>query len=227
MIWVNFNLIRGVAMSKLRVSCYAVSVDGYGAGPDQSLEHPLGKGGEQLHEWFFPTQTFQRMLGGGEGSLGLDNDYARRGMENLGAWILGRNMFGPVRGPWPDEEWKGWWGPNPPYHTPVFVLTHHARAPLVMEGGTVFHFVTGGIEEALRLARQAANGKDVRVGGGAATIRQYLRAGLIDEIHLAQSPILLGAGEPLFEGIDLPKLGYKLVRHESSAAATHLIIARE
>ncbi len=227
MIWVNFNLIGGVAMSKLRVACFAVSVDGYGAGPDQCLENPLGRGGEQLHEWFFPTQTFQAMLGGGEGSLGLDNDYARRGMENLGAWILGRNMFGPVRGPWPDEQWKGWWGPNPPYHTPVFVLTHHACAPLVMEGGTVFHFVTGGIEEALRLARQAANGKDVRVGGGVATIRQYLRAGLIDEIHLAQSPILLGAGEPLFEGIDLPKLGYKLVRHESSAAATHLIIAKE
>lgn len=214
-------------MSKLRVACFAVSVDGYGAGPDQSLENPLGRGGERLHEWFVPTQTFQAMHGGSGGSLGLDNDYARRGMENLGAWILGRNMFGPVRGPWPDEHWQGWWGPNPPYHTPVFVLSHYERAPLVMEGGTVFHFVTGGIEEALRLAREAANGKDVRVGGGAATIRQYLRARLIDEIHLAQSPILLGAGEYLFEGIDLPTLGYKVVRHESSASATHLILARE
>jgi len=227
MIWVNFNLIVEVAMSKLRVACFAVSVDGFGAGPDQSLENPLGKGGPQLHRWFFPTQTFQAMHGSGEGSLGLDNDYARRGMENLGAWILGRNMFGPVRGPWPDEEWKGWWGPNPPYHTPVFVLSHHPRAPLVMEGGTVFHFVTGGIEEALRLARDAAKGKDVRIGGGPATIRQYLRAGLIDEIHLVQSPVLLGAGENLFDGIDLAQLGYKVLSNESSAAATHLIIARQ
>lgn len=227
MIWVNFNLIGEVAMSKLRVACFAVSVDGYVAGPDQSLDNPLGKGGERLHDWFFPTHTFQAMHGGGAGNLGLDDDYARRGMENLGAWILGRNMFGPVRGPWPDEEWKGWWGPNPPYHTPVFVLSHHARPPLSMEGGTVFHFVTGGIEEALRMAREAANGKDVRVGGGAATIRQYLRARLIDEMHLVQSPVLLGSGESLFEGIDLPRLGYKVVRHESSSAATHLIIARE
>jgi dihydrofolate reductase len=226
MIWVNFNLIGEVAMSKLRVACFAVSVDGFGAGPEQSLENPLGKGGEELHQWFFPTHTFQSMHGGGEGSLGLDNDFARRGMENLGAWILGRNMFGPVRGPWPDESWRGWWGPNPPYHTPVFILSHHARPPLVMEGGTVFHFVTGGYEEALRLAREAAGGKDVRIGGGAATIRQYLHAGLIDEMHIVQSPILLGAGEPLFTGIDLKQLGYSVVRREASAAATHLLISK-
>lgn len=227
MIWVNFNLIGEVAMSKLRVACFAISVDGFGAGPDQGLDNPLGKGGEELHRWFFPTRTFQTMHGGGEGSLGLDNDYAKRGMDNLGAWILGRNMFGPVRGPWPDESWRGWWGPNPPYHTPVFVLSHYKRPPLVMEGGTVFHFVTGGYEEALSLAREAAGDKDVRIGGGAATIRQYLRAGLIDEMHIVQSPLLLGAGEHLFEGIDLKQLGYSVVRHEASSAASHLLISKD
>jgi len=227
MIWINFNLIGAIAMSKLRVQCFSISVDGFGAGPDQSLENPLGVGGLRLHDWVFPTQAFQAMHGGGQGAIGLDNDYAQRGMENLGAWILGRNMFGPVRGPWPDDQWRGWWGPNPPYHTPVFVLTHHARAPLEMEGGTVFHFVTGGIEEALRLARAAAGGKDVRLGGGVETVRQYLRAGLVDEIHLAQSPVLLGAGENLFEGLDLRELGYAIVRHEASAAATHLTIRKE
>jgi len=227
MIWVNFNLIGEIAMSKLRVQCFSISVDGFGAGPEQSLENPLGIGGVQLHDWVFPTQAFQAMHGGAGGSAGLDNDYAQRGMENLGAWILGRNMFGPVRGPWPDDSWKGWWGPNPPYHTPVFVLSHYERAPLEMEGGTVFHFVTGGIEEALRLARAAAQGKDIRLGGGVSTVRQYLRAGLVDEIHLAQSPVLLGSGENLFEGIKLPELGYKIVRQEASALATHLTIHKE
>jgi dihydrofolate reductase len=226
MIWVNSNLITGVSMSKLRVQCFAISVDGYGAGPRQSLDNPLGVGGERLHDWMFPTQVFQSMYGAGQGTSGLDNDYAQRGMENLGAWILGRNMFGPFRGPWPDEDWRGWWGPNPPYHTPVFVLSHHARAPLVMEGGTTFHFVTAGIEEALRLARRAADGKDVRLGGGAATIRQYLRAGLVDEMHLVQSPVLLGEGEHLFDGINLVELGYTVRHHEASAAATHLSICK-
>lgn len=227
MIWVNFNLIWEIAMSKLRVQCFSISVDGFGAGPEQSLENPLGIGGVQLHDWVFPTQAFQSMHGGAGGATGLDNDYAQRGMENLGAWILGRNMFGPVRGPWPDDSWKGWWGENPPYHTPVFVLSHYARAPLAMEGGTVFHFVTGGIEEALRLAREAAQGKDVRLGGGVSTVRQYLRAGLVDEIHLAQSPVLLGSGENLFEGMSLPELGYKIVRQEASPLATHLTIHKE
>lgn len=213
-------------MSKLRVQCFTVSVDGYGAGPQQSLQQPLGAGGENLHGWLVPTQAFQSLFGSEQGSTGIDNDYALRGMENIGAWILGRNMFGPVRGAWPDESWRGWWGDNPPYHTPVFVLTHHARPPLEMEGGTVFHFVTGGIEQALRLARAAAQGKDVRLGGGVATIRQYLQAGLVDEMHLAQSSILLGAGESLFEGLDLPALGYQLIRQEAGPAATHLFISK-
>src|SRR6187551_1600204 len=173
-------------MSRLRVNAFSLSLDGYGAGPDQSLEHPLGKGGEALHEWVFPTRSFQSVHGEGGGTTGVDDDFAARAMLNLGAWILGRNMFGPIRGPWPDEEWKGWWGPNPPYHVPTFILTHHARAPITMEGGTVFHFVTGGINEALDLARKAAGDKDIRIGGGAATVRQYLQAGLIDEMHLAQ-----------------------------------------
>ena len=214
-------------MSKLRVNCFAVSLDGFGAGPDQSLENPLGKGGPSLHQWFFPTRTFQRMLfGKDEGTTGLDDDFAARGIENLGAWILGRNMFGPVRGPWPDESWKGWWGANPPYHVPVFVLTHHKRASLPMEGGTVFHFVTDGFEAALKRAREAAGGRDVRVGGGPATIRQYLRAGLIDEMHLVVSPVLLGSGEPLFAGIDLVQLGYRVSEHAASKAATHVVLTK-
>lgn len=214
-------------MSKVRVQCFSISVDGFGAGPSQDIDNPLGTGGERLHDWMIPTRTFQSMLGAGQGTVGIDNDYAARGMANLGAWILGRNMFGPVRGPWPDEQWRGWWGANPPYHTPVFVLTHHARHPIEMEGGTVFHFVTGGIEEALRLARKAAGKRDVRIGGGVATVRQYLRARLVDEIHLAQSPILLGAGEHLFDGLDLLALGYRLEEHTSSAAATHLTILKQ
>jgi len=214
-------------MSKLRVSCFTVSLDGYGAGPSQDEQNPLGRGGIDLHRWLVSTRTFQRVHGrAGEGTTGVDDDFARRGDENVGAWILGRNMFGPVRGPWPDERWRGWWGENPPYHVPVFVLTHHARRPLEMEGGTMFHFVTGGIEEALRRAREAAGGADVRIGGGAATIRQYLRARLVDEMHIAISPVLLGAGESLLEGVDLRALGYVVTAHVPSAAAMHIVIGR-
>jgi dihydrofolate reductase len=214
-------------VSKLRVSCFSVSVDGYGAGPNQDEQNPLGRNGLELHQWIFPTRAFQSMHGqGDQGTTGIDDDFGRRGMENLGAWILGRNMFGPVRGPWPDESWRGWWGENPPYHVPVFVLTHHARPPLEMEGGTTFHFVTGGIEEALRRAREAAGGADVRVGGGPETIRQYLRARLVDEMHLAVAPALLGSGESLFAGLDLRALGYRVTEHVPSAAATHIVIVR-
>lgn len=214
-------------MSKLRVHCFAISVDGYGAGPDQDRENPLGIGGVALHEWVFPTRTFQKMLfGKSGGTTGIDDNFAARGIENIGAWILGRNMFGPIRGPWPDESWKGWWGGNPPYHVPVFVLTNHARAPLTMEGGTIFHFVTDGIHAALKRATEAANGRDVRLGGGVATIRQYLKAGLVDEMHVAISPVLLGAGEHLFSGIDLPKLGYRRTEHVPSANATHFVLKR-
>src|SRR5262249_47167480 len=177
-------------MSRLRVHCFALSLDGFGAGPNQDLQNPLGVGGTALHEWFFPTRTFQRMFGNGEGTTGIDDDFARRGFEGIGAWILGRNMFGPIRGPWTDDSWKGWWGDDPPYHTPVYVLSHHARAPVVMAGGTTFFFVTDGIQAALTRAREAAGGKDVRLGGGVATIRQYLLAGLIDEMHLAVSPMV-------------------------------------
>lgn len=196
-------------MPRLIVHSYTISLDGYGAGPDQSLEAPLGVGAENLHTWMLRTQYFQRThFGKDEGDLGTDNDMAAQGMENIGAWIMGRNMFGPVRGPWPNEDWKGWWGPNPVYHVPVFVLTHHPRPSLVMEGGTTFHFVTEGIEVALDHARAAAGTRDVRVGGGAATVRQYLQAKLIDELLIAVSPVLLGAGEPLLARIDLKKLGY-------------------
>jgi dihydrofolate reductase len=211
-------------MTKVRVACFAVSLDGYGAGPRQSVENPLGEGGTALHQWFFPTRTFQSMLfGREEGTTGLDDDYARRGSENLGAWILGRNMFGPIRGDWPDDAWKGWWGESPPYHVPVFVLTHYARKPLEMAGGTTFHFVTGGIEEALRRAKDAAGAKDVRIGGGVATVRQYLQAGLVDEMHLVFSPALLGAGEPLLAGLDLPALGFRVAQHAASEAALHVV----
>jgi dihydrofolate reductase len=210
-------------MSKLRVNCFALSVDGYGAGSRQDQDHPLGVGGKRLHEWFYPTRTFKAMFGGTEGTTGIDDDYARRGTENLGAWILGRNMFGPVRGAWPNDEWKGWWGENPPYHVPVFVLTHHPRSSIEMAGGTTFHFVTGGIHEALERAREVAGPKDIRVGGGVETIRQYLRARLVDEMHLAISPVLLGSGEHLLTGLDLPALGYQVVEHASSEAAMHLV----
>jgi dihydrofolate reductase len=212
-------------MSKVRVNCFAISLDGYGAGPRQALENPLGVGGEGLHQWFFPTKTFQKMLfGKDEGTTGVDDDYARRGAENLGAWILGRNMFAPSRGAWPDDSWKGWWGDNPPYHVPVFVLTHHPRKSIEMQGGTTFRFVTDGIDEALMMAKDAAGAKDVRIGGGAATVRQYLQARLVDEIHLAVSPVLLGSGEHLLSGLDLPALGYRVAQHASSEAAMHVVL---
>jgi dihydrofolate reductase len=213
-------------MSKLRVHCFALSIDGFGAGPDQDRDHPLGVGGTALHAWFRATRTFRSMFGGADGTTGVDDDYARRGVDNLGAWILGRNMFGPVRGPWPDDAWKGWWGDDPPYHVPVFVLTHHARADLEMEGGTTFHFVTDGIEEALRRARAAAGSRDVRVGGGVSTIRAYLRAGLVDRMHLAITPVLLGAGEPLLAGLDLGALGYQVTEHAVSETTLHVVLAR-
>ena len=213
-------------MAKLRVQCFGISLDGFGAGPDQDLANPLGIGGPAIFEWFFGTRTFQSMHGDAEGSTGLDDAFAVRGFANIGAWILGRNMFGPVRGPWLDDEWKGWWGPSPPYHTPVFVLTHHPRPSLVMEGGTVFHFVTEGIHAALDLAREAAGGKDVRVGGGVATIRQYLQAGLVDEMHLVVSPVLLGGGEPLLAGIDMKRLGFVCSEHASSEKAMHVVLTR-
>jgi dihydrofolate reductase len=213
-------------MAKVRVNAFAISVDGHGAGPDQSLEHPLGVGGKALHLWAFQTRTFRTMFGQEGGSTGVDDAFAARGFENVGAWILGRNMFGPIRGDWPDESWKGWWGPNPPYHTPVFVLTNHARPPLEMEGDTVFHFVTDGIHAALDRAKSAAGDKDVRIGGGAATIRQYLRAGLIDEMHLVLTPTLLGTGEPLLVGLDLVKLGYRIVEQTLTEAAMHIVFAR-
>jgi len=213
-------------MSRLRVACFAVSLDGFGAGPHQSLENPLGVGGMGLHEWFFPTRTFQKsVLGKDEGATGLDDDFARRGMENLGAWILGRNMFAPGRGAW-DESWKGWWGDNPPYHVPVFILTHHPRKSIEMAGGTTFHFVTGGIDEALMRAKDAAGAKDVRIGGGAATIRQYVQAGYVDEMHLVFSPVLLGSGEPLLAGLDLLALGYRVVEHAMSNSAMHVRLER-
>lgn len=214
-------------MSKLVIRAFSVSLDGYGAGPDQSLDNPLGVGGLALHEWAFHTRTFREKVFGQEGgSTGVDEDFAARSFENLGAWILGRNMFGPVRGDWPDENWKGWWGDNPPYHCPVFVLTHYPRVSITMEGGTVFHFVTDGIHAALKRAMEAANGRDVRIGGGVATIRQYLQAGLVDEMHLAFSPVMLGQGEPLFAGIDLLKLGFHVSEHVPTERATHIVVTK-
>jgi dihydrofolate reductase len=214
-------------VKKVRVSCFTISIDGFGAGPKQDLENPLGVGGTSMHEWFFPTKTFQKtVLGKDGGASGMDDDIAARGMAGLGAWILGRNMFGPVRGPWPDDKWKGWWGDEPPYHTPVFVLTHHAREPLTMKGGTTFHFVTGGIGEALERARAAAKDLDVRIGGGVATIREYLKAGLIDEMHLAISPALLGSGEHLLSGIDLLALGFRRAEHIATPSAMHVFLRR-
>ena len=213
-------------MTRVRVESFTISIDGYAAGPDQDLDNPLGVGGTNLHQWFIPTRTFQTIHGAGDGTTGVDDDFAARGFNNVGAWILGRNMFGPVRGPWPDMSWKGWWGDNPPYHVPVFVLTHHARPSIQMEGGTTFHFVTGGIHEALDRAREAANGMDVRIGGGANVIRQYLQAALIDELHIAISPILLGRGERLFEGADLLALGYECVEFTGTEKATHIVLRR-
>jgi len=214
-------------MSRLRVNCFSLSLDGYGAGPDQSLDTPLGVGGESLHGWMVKTETFQKQYGSGSGTTGPGNDFTVRGFENIGAWILGRNMFGSVRGDWKDESWKGWWGDNPPYHTDVFVLTHHARKPIEMNGGTTFYFVTDGIQSALNKARASAKGKDIRLGGGVNTIRQYLEAGLIDEIHVAVSPILLGAGEHLLEGINLPALGFEQVEYVSTPDAAHYVLTKK
>jgi len=213
-------------MSRVRVSSFAISLDGYGAGAGQDLQNPLGRGGPDVMEWFFHTRAWRRMQGQQGGETGVDNDMAERGFDRVGAWILGRNMFGPVRGPWPDENWRGWWGEEPPYHTPVFVLTHHPRQSLKMAGGTVFHFVTDGIDSALKQAKTAAGGRDVRVGGGVATIRQYLQAGSIDELHLALSPVLLGSGEHLMNGLDLPALGYECTEHVAGKRALHVFLRK-
>ena len=213
-------------MSKLRVQSFAISVDGYGAGPGQSLEHPLGVGGPELMEWFFHTRLWQRMQGNDGGETGIDNRIVEQGFEGIGAWILGRNMFGPIRGPWPDDSWKGWWGDEPPYHTPVFVLTNHPRPPLTMRGGTEFRFIAGGIHAALEQATAAAGGRDVRLGGGVSTIRQYLRAALIDELHLAIRPVLLGAGENLLHDIDMRNLGYECVKYVAGERAMHVYLRK-
>lgn len=212
-------------MQKLRVESFSISIDGFGAGPNQNLENPLGVGGEDLHQWLIPTQVFQEM-GGKDGTTGIDNDFAKRGFTNIGAWILGRNMFGPIRGPWPDDDWKGWWGENPPYHVPVYVLTHHQREPIEMEGGTTFYFVTEGIHAALDRAYDSADGKDVRLGGGVHTIQQYLDAKLIDELHIAIAPVLLGAGERLFSDINLVELGYTCTDHVTTDHATHMVLKK-
>jgi len=212
--------------SKLKVMAFAVSVDGFGAGPHQTLQDPLGQGGLALHEWFFHTRCFAQMHAGDGGDEDIDDAWAWRSFENVGAWIMGRHMFGPVRGPWPDESWRGWWGDDPPYHVPVFVLTHHPRPSLQMKGGTEFHFITGGILEALKRAREAARGKDVRIGGGVATVRQYLQAGLVDEMHLVQTPALLGRGEALLHGIDLLAMGFQRIEHQTSAYAQHVLLKK-
>ena len=213
-------------MPKVRVAGFSVSLDGFGAGPEQSLQDPLGKRGKELHSWAFPTRTFQTMFGKEGGSEGVDDDYARRSMDGFGAFILGRNMFGPVRGEWPDESWKGWWGDNPPYHAPTFILTHYARDPIVMEGGTTFYFVTDGIEAALEQAKAAAGDRDVKIGGGVSTVRQYLQARLIDELHFAFSPVMLGKGEAMFAGIDLPALGFSVTETAATDLATHIVLSR-
>ena len=211
---------------KLRVQSFAISIDGYGAGPNQDLQHPLGVGGPELMEWFSPTRVWRKMHGHDDGETGLDNGFAEQGFVGIGAWILGRNMFGPIRGPWPDDSWKGWWGDEPPYHTPVFVLTHHPRPPLKMAGGTEFLFVTAGIHAALAQASAAAGGRDVRVGGGVSTVRQYLRAALIDEVHLAVRPVLLGSGEHLLHDIDMRALGYECTRYVAGERATHVFLRK-
>jgi dihydrofolate reductase len=213
-------------MAKVRVLCFAVTLEGYSAGPDQDLQNPLGVGGFAMMEWFLHTKVWRAMHGQPDGETGTDNAMAEKGFANIGAWVLGRNMFGPVRGPWPDESWKGWWGDEPPYHTPVFVLTHHPRPPLPMAGGTEFRFVTGGVHDALAQATAAAGGRDVRIGGGASTVRQYLRAGLIDDLHLAVRPVLLGSGEALFAGLDLPALGYECTGHVAGERAMHVFLRK-
>lgn len=214
-------------MSKVRVAGFSLSLDGFGAGVGQSLDDPLGKRGMELHPWLFGTRMFHAMTGQPGGAQGVDDDYAVRSMAGFGAFILGRNMFGPVRGPWPDASWEGWWGDDPPYHAPTFVLTHHPRAPIQMQGGTIFHFVTDGIEAALEQACAAAGGKDVKIGGGVSTVRQYLQAGLVDELHFAIAPVVLGRGEAMFAGLDLPALGFRVVEHTSTPAATHVRLARQ
>ncbi|MBW7881159.1 MAG: dihydrofolate reductase [Caldilineaceae bacterium] len=214
-------------MTTVRVESFTISLDGYGAGPNQDINNPMGVGGAGLHQWAFPTRTFQRaLMGSDQGTTGIDDDFAARGFTNIGAWIIGRNMFSPIRGAWPDMNWKGWWGENPPYHVPVFILTHHGRPSIQMEGNTTFHFVSGGIHEALDRARMAANGLDVRIGGGPNIVQQYLCAGLIDEMHFAIAPVLLGSGERLFEGVDLQALGYECVRFVASEKATHVVLRR-
>jgi dihydrofolate reductase len=214
-------------MSKVRVAAFSISLDGFGAGPGQDINNPLGVRGGELHTWFRDTEVFKKMQGQSGGARGIDNDLALQSFENVGAWILGRNMFGPVRGPWQDDSWKGWWGDNPPYHTPVFVLTHHARSPLMMQGGTTFHFITDGPESALSKAKEAAEGKDVRIGGGVSTIRQYLTAGMINEMHLAVSPVFLGEGEHLFSGINLHKLGFTPIKTVQGEKATHILVKKK
>jgi|SRR5579859_1607482 len=213
-------------MGKIIVRAFSISIDGFGAGARQSKEDPLGVGGLALHEWAFATRTFRRMFGQEGGSTGADEGFAARSFENVGAWIMGRNMFGPIRGPWPDDTWKGWWGANPPYHVPVYVLTHHARDPIAMEGKTTFYFVTEGIQAALERAKASAGGMDVRIGGGVATIQEFLRLGLIDEFHLAISPVLLGSGERLFAGLDMVTLGYRCAEHVTTEKATHVVLRR-
>jgi len=216
-----------MTVARVRVASFTISLDGYGAGPNQDIDHPLGVGGQDLAQWLSPTRTFQRTLFGTEGgTTGLDDDFAARGFQNVGAWILGRNMFGPVRGPWPDMAWRGWWGDEPPYRVPVFVVTHHARPPLAMDGGTTFHFVTGGVHEALDRAREVAGESDVRIGGGPNTIQQYLRAGLVDELHVAIAPVLLGGGERLFAGVDMRAAGFECVESVASERATHVVLRR-
>ena len=216
------------AKQKLRVASFSISLDGYGAGPHQDIKNPLGINGTRLHEWAFSTRTIQKKVFGNDGgAIGIDDDFAARSFKNVGAWILGRNMFGPVRGPWPDNSWKGWWGETPPYHVPVYVLTHYPRESFTMNGGTTFHFVTGGIHAALDRAMETACGQDVRLGGGVATIQDYLRAGLVDELHLVISPVLLGAGEPLFAGLDMAMLGYQCTEHVATPNATHVVLTKQ
>jgi dihydrofolate reductase len=213
-------------MTKVKVAGFSVSLDGFAAGTDQSVEHPLGKRGEEMFQWFFPTRAFRQMLGKDDGETGPDNDFGRRAMEGFGAFILGRNMFALSRGAWPDDGWKGWWGDTPPYHAPTFILTHYPRPPIEMEGGTVFHFVADGIESALKQARAAAGAKDIKIAGGVATVKQYIQAGHVDEIHLAVAPTAIGQGESLFSGLDLRALGYRTVEHVPTARATHIVLAK-
>jgi dihydrofolate reductase len=213
-------------MGQVRVAGFSVSLDGFGAGPEQSLQDPLGKRGPELHRWFVGTKSFKAMLGQSGGSEGVDDSYAHRSMDGFGAFILGRNMFAYSRGEWTDDNWRGWWDENPPYHAPTFILTHHPRDPIVMEGGTIFYFVTDGIRAALEKARAAAGDLDIKIGGGVSTVRQYLQASLIDELHFAFSPVLLGRGEAMFEGLNLPELGYRVIETAPTELATHVVLGR-